>query len=121
MNRYRELPHRGRVLDHVCENLHHVLNSRRGYGSPIQDFGLDQPDPHADSVSAAKEILAEMVRDIYQFEPRLEDPILRTTGRSADLKILIELQAALHGKRVRFRLRYSPVYGGVDVEAVEND
>jgi len=121
MNRYREIPHRGRVIDHVAENLHHIFNSRRGYGSPIQSFGLDQPDPHTDSLGAAKEILAEMIRDLHQFEPRLDGPTLRTTGRSLDLKILIELRAQLHGKLVRFRLRYSPVYGGVDVEAAEDD
>ena len=120
MNRYREIPHRGREIDHICENLHHIFNSRRGYGSPIQNFGLDQPDPHTDSVGAAKQILAEMIRDIHQFEPRLAGPTLRTTGRSPDLKILIELRARLHGKLVQFRLRYSPVYGGVDVEAAED-
>lgn len=121
LNRYREIPHRGRVLDHIRENLHHILNSREGYGSPLHDFGLGQPDTHADSIGAAKQIMAEMIRDIHQFEPRLQGPTLRTTGRSPELKIQMELRARLAGRLVSFRLAYSPVYGGVDVELAEDE
>lgn len=121
LNRYREIPHRGHALDHIRENLHHIFNSRRGYGSPLQGFGLGQPDAHADSVAAAKQVMAEMIRDIHQFEPRLQGPTLRTTGRSPDLKILMELRARHNGRIVAFRLSYSPVYSGVDVEVAEDE
>ena len=115
-NRYRELPHQGKELDHIAENLRHLFNSRRGYGSPLHDFGVSQVAPHADSVGAAQELLRDLMADVLRYEQRIAYPTLTTVGRSAELDLLIELRGRVGGHPVLFKLRYHQVLGGVAIE-----
>jgi predicted component of type VI protein secretion system len=116
LNRYRELPHDGQELDHIAENLRHLFNTRRGYGSPLHDYGVGQPDPHADTVGASSQVLRELLGDVLRYEKRIEYPVMTTHGRSPDLELLIELRGRVNGQPVLFKLRYHQIHGGVRVE-----
>lgn len=116
LNRYRELPHADTTLEHIAENLRYLFGARRGNGGPLHRFGIGQPDTHADATGATRQLLTELLNDIHRYERRIEWPVLQTEGRTEDLCLRIRLTGTVEGKRVRFALRYSPIYGGIEVE-----
>lgn len=118
LNRYRELPHQGRLLEHIAENLRHLFNSRRGYGSPICDFGLSDPDPQANSQNASQQILMQLLEDVLRYERRIVGPRLETAGRTPDLVLHMELRGHVGNRPVLFHLQYDQGYGGVQVDIV---
>ena len=117
-NRYREMGHHDTEIEHLADDLRHLLNARRGYGSPLRDFGTSPPDPQASSVDAATHLLNEILNNVVLFLPRLAKPSLRTLNRTPDLVLHVELLGRLKssGQPVRFLLHYNQAYGGVAVE-----
>lgn len=122
-NRFREIPHRDAEVEHLAEDLHHLLNSYRGYGSPIRDIGLLPPDPHTDAAGAAKHLLANILSNLLRYLPGLAGPTLRTLSRTPDLVLHVELKGRIKGSEqpVRFLLHYCQPYGGVKVEVALAD
>lgn len=118
MNRFRELPHPSTPLAHAVEDLSHVLNAQRGYGSSIRELGLSPTDPHNNAEGVAKRLLDDVLANILLYVPDLSEPTLRTLERGADLVLRIELCARLRGERepVRMLLGYDQVLGSFSVE-----
>jgi predicted component of type VI protein secretion system len=117
-NRYREIGHRDTEIEHIADDLRHLLNARRGYGSPLRGFGTSPPDPQADAVSAGRHLLTEILNNVLLFVPKLTQPSVRTLHRTPDLVLHVELLARLKssGQRLRFLLHYNQPYGGIAVE-----
>ena len=65
----------------VAENLGHVLNTRKGCGSVLPEFGLgdyeDAPNTHEAVLVLGKELRAVVLR----YEPRLAEPEVTLLGR----------------------------------------
>jgi predicted component of type VI protein secretion system len=116
-----------RELRAVSRNLAAVLNSRKGTGSVVADFGLGDYEggrardgtlgPHI----ATKDILAVLVPEIRaqvaRYEPRLADPEVTVLGRDRDLRAVFVLTGVLSGRRMRFRLALHTVFRNVEVDA----
>ena len=118
LNRFRELPHRDTALEHVLDDLRHVLNAQRGYGSPIRGLGLSPLDPHNNAEGVAKRLLEDVLSNVAHYVPDLTDAVLRTLERTAELTVRIELVARLRGapEPVRLLLGYSQVHAAFTVE-----
>ena len=118
LNRFREIPHPDTGLAHLVEDLSHVLNAQRGYGSPIRDLGLSPVDPHSNAEGVAKRLLEDVLRTVVNYVPELTDPVLRTLERSAELVLQIELCGRLRGTHqpVRLLLGYDQVFASFSVE-----
>lgn len=118
LNRFREIPHPATAIEHVIEDLSHVLNAQRGYGSPIRALGLSPVDPHSNAEGVAKRLLEDVLANVVHYVPDLSEPALRTLERSADLVLHIELRARLRRGKVpvRLLLRYDQVFATFSVE-----
>lgn len=56
----------------IVENLNHILNTKRGYGSVLEDYGIRDLNEFSDKNGMAKIIVDEVIRCITQYEPRVE-------------------------------------------------
>jgi type VI secretion system lysozyme-like protein len=58
-------------LEGVISNLTHVLNTKRGYGSPLADFGIRCLTEYTSRDLIAIAVMQDVRECIEQFEPRL--------------------------------------------------
>jgi hypothetical protein len=89
LNRFLPEQPKDDQLTSIVRNLEHLLNSRRGYGSLLCDFGLVDYLSEPDSRSVALAVLREIRDDIENYEPRLRLIDLRTLGRDERLRLHI--------------------------------
>ena len=111
----------------VVRNLTAVLNSRKGTGSVVADFGLGDyegmraPDGTLSLHLATKDILSVLVPEIRaqvaRYEPRIADPAVTVVGRDRDLRAVFALTGSVSGRPARFRLALHTLFRDVVVEA----
>lgn len=56
----------------IIDNLNNVLNTKRGYGFFLQDFGISDYHHLSSRDDIAETIIHEVSENIKQFEPRVE-------------------------------------------------
>jgi type VI secretion system protein len=56
----------------IIDNLNNVLNSKRGYGFFLQDFGISDYHHLSSRDNIAETIIREVSENIKRFEPRVE-------------------------------------------------
>ena len=56
----------------IVENLNNILNTKRGYGSVLDDYGIRDINEFNDKNGMAEIIVDEVIRCITKYEPRVE-------------------------------------------------
>lgn len=86
----------------VAENLGHVLNTRKGCGSVLPEFGLgdyeDAPNTHDAVIVLGKELRAVVLR----YEPRLAEPEVTLLGRHGYRMIRFSITGLVDGQPQAF-------------------
>jgi predicted component of type VI protein secretion system len=110
----------------VTRNLTAVLNSRKGTGSVVADFGLGDyeglraPDgtwePHLATQDILSVLVPEIGAQVARYEPRIKDPRVAVLGRDEHLRAIFAVTGVISGRRVRFRLALHSVFRDVRVE-----
>ena len=59
-------------LSSVIRNLNHVLNTRRGFGAFLPDYGIRDLNEYTSREQIARAVMAEVKRNIAAFEPAVE-------------------------------------------------
>lgn len=106
----------------VVRNLENLLNARRGFGSPLCNFGT--ADYFKDSgAGATKTLLREIRETISTYEPRLRVLGIHAIGRDDKLRLLIDVQGTLlssyWGTPCRLLIRFHIPTGAVSVEVLD--
>lgn len=111
----------------ILRNLESILNTRKGTGCIVADYGLGDYDGRTASDGAnglrigTKEILGVLVPEIEaqvrRFEPRIEDPSVEALGRDGRMGVIFGLRGAVSGRPVRFRVSLDTIYRAVHVDA----
>ncbi len=102
-------------LDAIVRNLDAVLNSRAGYAALNGVFGLADTSGYLSSRDALELLVSSMVEQVVRFEPRVEMPVLRLTGRDHTLWAHFELQGKVAGRQRRFGIQLHTVLRTVQV------
>ncbi len=123
------LPERPRddTLASVVRNLAHLLNAKRGYSSPLCEFGLDEFYAQQGAPASAEAVMHQILADIAAYEPRLR-PRALVAINDEELPYLFELQGEVLvaagrplAKKVkatpcRLAILFDPVHGEVKIE-----
>ncbi len=59
-------------LASIVENLNNVLNTKKGYGSFLNDLGISDLNEYRAKDDIASVVLKEVKQNIEQYEPRVE-------------------------------------------------
>lgn len=68
---YKTKPNTHDIKD-IIDNLNIILNTKRGYGFFLQDFGLSDHHHLRSKEDIAKVMVCEIKENIARFEPRIE-------------------------------------------------
>lgn len=86
------------LVELVALNLENVLNTRKGTGSVIREFGLGDYERAANTHDAVLILVEEIAEQCRRYEPRLRAPEVEMLGRTAIDAIRFELRGELDGR-----------------------
>lgn len=88
----------------IVRNLEHVLNTRKGCGSVIEEFGLGDYDAAPTTHEAVILLRAELEALTRRYEPRLSSPQVRLLGGHGYRGVRYELRGQVRGQDLVFWL-----------------
>lgn len=91
----------------VAENLGHVLNTRKGCGSVVQELGLGDYEAAPNTHDAVLVLVEELRTAVLRYEPRLREPEVTLRGRLGYRTIRFSIAGAIDGRAHAF---------GVDID-----
>ena len=129
LNRFRDDKPQDDTLRSVVRNLTHLLNSKRGYGSPLCDFGLGSYYAQQGTRGAAESVMREVLSDVSAYEPRLRPLDLKVLN-DGQLPLAFELRGELRTDRgqpvlasppllCRLGILFDPIHGEIAVQVLE--
>jgi type VI secretion system protein len=114
----REAGQRGsrHSLENVMRNIEAVLNTKEGFGSFRQDFGLGDYTAKFGARDLLKALTQEILEEITHHEPRISDLKLELQGKDNELMLLFLLTGVVNDEPCKLRLRFHTLSGNVQVE-----
>lgn len=103
LHRLAHLPAESAV-ESVARNLGVVLNTRKGCGSVIADFGLGDYDGYPNTIEAVSALKDEIAALVRRHEPRLARPQVTLLGRLGPNRVCFALAGAVAGHTYTFHI-----------------
>ena len=114
----------GKKLEHgenseihsILRNLNHVLNTKRYYGSIVEDYGVDDLS-HCTSRDALTAALTKRIAEcIENYEPRIELIEITPGDAEKSTKLSLVLDCRFAGKNTTFDLSFETSFSRFRVE-----
>lgn len=103
-------------LESVLDNLENVLNTRRGWGSPLPDYGISTLSEHVSREHVAKAVISEMQECIEKYEPRLRiDSITMDDEATSPFWLAFDLECSLIQASRLVRVSVNTLFGTCQV------
>jgi type VI secretion system protein len=105
-------------LENVIRNIEAVLNTKEGFGSFRQDFGLGDYTAKFGERDLLKTLTDEILEEISHHEPRISRVKLEMQGKDNGLMLHFVLTGVVNDAPCKLRLRFHTVSGNVQVEQI---
>lgn len=103
LHRLAQLPAESTV-ESVARNLGAVLNTRKGCGSVVADFGLGDYEAHTSTAEVVSALQQEIVTLVRRHEPRLAQPRVTLLGRLGPSRVCLALAGTVAGHAYTFHI-----------------
>lgn len=97
------------LLKSVIANLNNLLNTKQGYGSFIDDFGIRDMNEYSSYQQLAAAIMEEVRINIEKYEPRLEFNSIALVGGSASFRIAFKISCKLRESQQSLFMEFNSV------------
>lgn len=104
-------------LEHVMRNIEAVLNTKKGYGFFMHDFGLGGYTEKLGTRELVEALTAEIQNEVARHEPRLVGPEVKLRGRDSSLWLHFDCKGTFDGQPCHLRLLFHATTGRVRVQA----
>lgn len=102
-------------MQDVADNLHNVLNTRKGCGSAIPGFGFGEYERAPNTHDAVTILLEELPAIVHEFEPRVREPAVELQGRYGYKMVRFLLTGLVDGTPRSFIVDIDTITRSVDV------
>jgi type VI secretion system protein len=100
----------------VLRNLENVLNTKRGWGSFLPDFGMSALTEHASRDIVADAVIRELQECVARFEPRLRiDKLSRDDRETNPFWLSFTMQCSVITATQTVKVSINTVFGGVTI------
>jgi len=79
----------------IVDNLNHVLNTKKGYGSFLKGYGIRDMNQHSSYDQLAAAIMEEVKYNIEHFEPRIQLEEISLVDDSDPFRISFKIQCRI--------------------------
>lgn len=103
-------------VEAILQNLENVLNTKRGWGSPLHDYGISTLTEYTSRESIARAVMDEISECIERYEPRLRLESIEVENQErAPFRLSFTLRCALLEGAQTVRVSVNTMFGSVDV------
>lgn len=103
-------------VDSILSNLEHVLNTKRGWGSPLADFGIRNLTEYTSREHVAKAVMDEIKENISRYEQRIRiDSIEIDDSDPSPFWISFTLQCSLVKGAQVVRVSVNTLFGSCEI------
>jgi len=103
------------LLRSVIANLNNLLNTKKGYGSFIDDFGIRDMNEYSSREKLATAIMEEVQINIEKFEPRLEFEAISLEESPDTFHIAFKIQCKLRESQKALFMEFNSVFNDFHV------
>jgi type VI secretion system lysozyme-like protein len=83
-------------LRSVVDNLNHMLNSRKTFGTYLRDYGIGDFNEYKARQKIIDTVIAEIKESIRRYEPRVVLDSIREVESDSPFKIRLEMRCVVH-------------------------
>jgi type VI secretion system lysozyme-like protein len=99
-----------RDIQDIIENLNYMLNTKKGYGSFLSDFGIRDMNEYSSRDHLAVAIMEEVKYNIEQYEPRLQLVKISTENNEDPFRISFKIECRLRDTQKALLMDFNSVY-----------
>lgn len=99
----------------ILENLKNILNTRRHYGSILEDFGVRSPTEHRSRHSMALAVMREMRENIEAYEPRITVHAVELDEGTAPFRLGFTIRCSLLDEPDVLHISVDTVFGNAHI------
>lgn len=108
--------HEDDELSRIVANLNRVLNTKRGYGSILQDFGISDLNEFTSRDVLVIRIMDEVKRNIECYEPRLQLINIAVKDNQDVFRISFDINCILKDTKKALVMEFNSVYNQFKVK-----
>lgn len=105
----------------IIENLNNMLNTTRGFGSPLADFGIHDMSGHMSRHEMARSIITDVKECIELYEPRVQLEDIVFEDDQNPLRLSFTIKCTVRKSATSLHLMFDTVMGSVNVESPTED
>ena len=98
------------LIKSIVDNLNHVLNTKKGYGSFLADFGIRDMNEYSSRDQLAVAIMQEVQYNIEQYEPRLQIISIAIEDNKDPFRISFKIECRLKETQKALLMEFNSVY-----------
>lgn len=102
-------------LNGIVSNLNNILNTRKGYGSILKDFGIRDMNEFISREHIALAVIEEVKANIEKYEPRVELVSITRVDDDNPLRLSFQIECRLRGTQQSLHMVFDTVYSSVDL------
>jgi type VI secretion system protein len=97
------------LLQSVLNNLNHLLNTKKGYGSFVHDFGIRDMNEYSSRQQLSAAIMEEVRTNIENYEPRLEFEAISLVESSDNFRIAFKIKCKLRASQQSLFMEFNSI------------
>lgn len=111
-------PAKGRPddLQKIVEHLNCILNTKKGYGSILSDFGIRDLNEYTSRDVLVKAIMQEVKHNIECYEPRLQIEEITVEENNDPFRISFSIKCFLKDSKKALVMEFNSIYNHFDVK-----
>ncbi len=102
-------------LNSIISNLNNILNTRKGYGSILKDFGIRDMNEFLSREHIALAVIEEVKTNIAHYEPRVELVEITKVDDNNPLRLSFQIKCLLRETSQSLHMVFDTVYSSVDL------
>lgn len=103
-------------LQRIVANLNRVLNTKRGYGSFLSDFGVSDLNECTSRDVLVVRIMEEVKRNVELYEPRLLLVNIAVKDNNDAFRISFDINCILRDTKKALVMEFNSVYNNINIK-----
>lgn len=108
----RKRPH----IQSIVDNLNHMLNTRKGFGSWLTDYGIGDYNAFKARKKSMETLIEEIKESIRKYEPRVQVDDIKEVESSNAFRVRLEVHCTFLDYEKPVYILIDSVYNRVTVE-----
>jgi type VI secretion system protein len=99
-------------IQSIIENLNNMLNTKKGYGSFLDGYGIRDMNEYSSRDHLALAIMDEVTYNIEQYEPRLQLVSISLEDNDDPFRIAFKIECRVRETERSLVMEFDSVYNG---------